>query len=91
MVRFNPSRISFSLSAVVLLAEKLQMQVQRVNMCAICGCGIDAGNADTMFVKDYKCLDCGQYLQSIRSYQDMPVMQLQEIKACNYIDRCILN
>jgi transposase len=28
-------------------------------MCSICGCGIDAGNPDGMFSKEFKCLDCG--------------------------------
>jgi len=33
-------------------------------MCAICGCGIDAGNADLMFSKDYRCLDCGHVFKA---------------------------
>lgn len=34
-------------------------------MCAICDCGIDAGEADSMFSKDYECLDCGQVYKAL--------------------------
>ncbi|HQF15779.1 MAG: hypothetical protein A4E45_01780 [Methanosaeta sp. PtaB.Bin039] len=33
-------------------------------MCAICGCGIDAGSADSMFAKDYRCLNCGHVFRA---------------------------
>lgn len=33
-------------------------------MCAICGCGIDAGDAESMFSKDYRCLDCGHIFRA---------------------------
>ena len=29
-------------------------------MCSTCGCGIDLGNIETVFAKDYRCIDCGQ-------------------------------
>ena len=29
-------------------------------MCFSCGCGIDLGEIETVFAKDYSCLDCGQ-------------------------------
>ncbi len=31
-----------------------------VSMCSNCGCGIDLGSTETVFARDYHCLQCGE-------------------------------
>ena len=33
-------------------------------MCATCGCGVDPGSVETIFAKNYQCLDCGEVFKS---------------------------
>ena len=45
-------------------------------MCAICGCGIDAGEAEQMFARGYKCSNCGHIFNKklIWPGQTMPII-----------------
>ncbi len=52
-------------------------------MCAICGCGIDAGDAEQMFARDYKCSDCGQIFKAFGVIRVCPSCQSRQSKPYN--------
>lgn len=41
-------------------------------MCNICGCGIDIGSTESMFSKNYSCLECGK---TFKGFGVMPQCQ----------------
>jgi hypothetical protein len=51
-------------------------QIGGSSMGAICGCGIDAGEAEQMFARDYKCSNCGHIFNKklIWPGQTMPII-----------------
>ena len=51
-------------------------------MCAICGCGIDAGNAE-MFSRDYRCSDCGHQFKAFGIVRVCPSCNSKRSKPIN--------
>ncbi len=52
-------------------------------MCAICGCGIDAGNADLMFSRNYKCVECGYVFKAFGIIRICPSCSSRKSKPVN--------
>jgi hypothetical protein len=68
---------------IVFWPKKLDIKMRRYDMCAICGCGIDAGNADSMFSKDYECLNCGQIFKAFGVVRVCPSCSSRRSKRVN--------
>ena len=57
--------------------------MKRSIMCAICGCGIDAGEAEQMFARDYKCSNCGRIFKAFGVIRVCPSCQSSKSKPFN--------